>query len=160
MELVLSHDPLATRAAGQAPATTTAQQVMHADALFVSPAMSLEQAWLWSKEHEAPGYLVGTPDRLAGVVTREQLDEWRASAKADDPLSSVVADSFVHAHPDHSIEVVLERLSESGGVLPVVSRTAAKRVEGIITHDSILDRWTSPTPRQTDHARARDADPG
>jgi predicted transcriptional regulator len=147
-------------AAGQAPATTTAQQVMRADALFVSPAMSVEQAWLWSKEQEAPAYLVGTPDRLAGAVTRAQLDEWRASEEAGDALSSVVADSFVHAHPDHSIEVVLERLSESGGLLPVVSRTAAKRVEGVITCDSILDSWASATPRQTDRARPRDTDPG
>ena len=108
---------------------------------FISPAMSVEQAWQWSKEHEAPAYLVGTPDRFVGAVTREQLDGWHSSDRAGDALSSVVADSFVHAHPDHPIDVVLERLSESGGVLPVVSRTAAKRVEGVITRDSILDSW-------------------
>ena len=44
----------------------------------------------------------------------------------------------MHAHPDHPIDVVLERLAESGGLLPVVSRTEASRVEGVITRDSIL----------------------
>ena len=56
-------------------------------------------------------------------------------------MSEVVPDTFVHAHPDHPLDVVLDRLLESGGVLPVVSRTAAMRVEGVITRDSMLASW-------------------
>ena len=117
----------------------TARHVMRTDVPFISPDMSVEQAWRWTVEHDAPAYLVGTRDRLVGLVTREQLEELNASGRASDPVSSVVADSFVHAHPDHPIDVVLERLSESGGLLPVVSRTEAGRVEGVITRDSILN---------------------
>ena len=50
----------------------------------------------------------------------------RSSDRAREPLAALIDDSFVHAHPDHPIDVVLERLSESGGVLPVVSRTDAR----------------------------------
>ena len=63
------------------------------------------------------------------------------------PCLSVVGDAFVHAHPDHPIDVVLDRLSESGGVLPVVSRIHARRVEGVITHDSLLNRRCSTSRR-------------
>jgi CIC family chloride channel protein len=122
----------------------TARHVMRTDVPFISPDMSVEQAWRWAVEHGAPAYLIGTRDRLVGIVTREQLEELNASGRASDPVSSVVADSFVHAHPDHPIDVVLERLSESGGLLPVVSRTEAGRVEGVITRDSILSGWGSP----------------
>jgi CBS domain-containing protein len=121
---------------------------MRTDVPFISPDMSVEQAWRWAVEHGAPAYLIGTRDRLVGIVTREQLEELNASGRASDPVSSVVADSFVHAHPDHPIDVVLERLSESGGLLPVVSRTEAGRVEGVITRDSILNIGGHPTRRR------------
>jgi CBS domain-containing protein len=111
---------------------------MRTDVPFLSPDMSVAQASHWIVEHEAPAYLVGTPDRLVGSVTRHQLEALNASGAADTPLAAVVGDSFVHAHPDHPIDVVLERLADSGGVLPVVSRAEARRVEGIVTRDSIL----------------------
>jgi CIC family chloride channel protein len=126
----------------------TARHVMRTDVPFISPDMSVEQAWRWAVEHGAPAYLIGTRDRLVGIVTREQLEELNASGRASDPVSSVVADSFVHAHPDHPIDVVLERLSESGGLLPVVSRTEAGRVEGVITRDSILNIGGDRTRRR------------
>ncbi len=77
-------------------------------------------------------------DRLVGVVTRAQLEKLREAGRATDRLDALAPDEFVHAHPDHPIDVVLERLAESDGVLPVVSRTEARRVEGVITRDSIL----------------------
>jgi hypothetical protein len=50
-----------------------------------------------------------------------------------------MTDTFVHAHPDHSVDIVLERLAEGRGILPAVSRTEARRVEGVITGGSILN---------------------
>jgi CIC family chloride channel protein len=135
-----------------ATATRTAQHVMRTDVPFLAPVMSVEQAWQWTTEHDAPAYLVGTREHYLGVVTREQLDGLNTSGSASDPLSAVVADSFVHAHPDHPIDVVLERLSESGGFLPVVSRTAAQRVEGVITRASVLDSWGTSKPGLEDAA--------
>jgi CIC family chloride channel protein len=52
----------------------------------------------------------------------------------------------VHVHPDHSIDVVLERLSEAGGTLPVVSRANARHVEGVITLESIGASLRAPSP--------------
>jgi chloride channel protein, CIC family len=121
-------------------AARTAHQVMKTDVRFISPDVSVEQAWQGAQGRDDTVYLVGTADRLLGTVTREQLEDLKAAGRADDPVSSVVNEAFVHAHPDHPIDIVLDRLSESGGVLPVVSRSQARRVEGVITHDSLLNR--------------------
>jgi CBS domain-containing protein len=83
-------------------------------------------------------FLVGARDRLEGSVTRQQLEDSFASGRRDDRVSSLVDPSFVHAHPDHPLDVVLDRLAQSGGVLPVVSRSEVRRVEGVITPDTIL----------------------
>jgi chloride channel protein, CIC family len=47
---------------------------------------------------------------------------------------------FVHVHPDHPLDVVLERFAESGGVLPVVSRADVNTVVGIIRLEDIIGR--------------------
>jgi CBS domain-containing protein len=44
----------------------------------------------------------------------------------------------VHAHPDQSLDIVLDRLARSGGILAVVSRANAERVEGVVTADSLF----------------------
>jgi CIC family chloride channel protein len=126
--------------ATRAPATArTARQLMQTDDLpFIPPEFSVERAWLWARDHDAPAYLVGTRDRLEGSVTRQQLDEWLEAGKAGEPITAVFDDAFVHLHPDHPIEVVLERLSQSGGMVPVVSRSEFRRVEGVITPDTLL----------------------
>jgi CBS domain-containing protein len=88
---------------------------------------------------------------VLGVVTREQLEHWRNSEHARQPIGSLVDQDFVHVHPDHPLDVVLDRLSETLGVLPVVSRTDVRRVEGVVTADSLL---TMRTTRSGDHPPA------
>jgi CIC family chloride channel protein len=117
---------------------TLARHVMRTDMTFIAPDLSVDGALHWAADHEAPAYLVGTHARLLGVVTRPQLEQLREMGRAADRLDGLAPDEFAHAHPDHPIEVVLERLAESHGILPVVSRTEVRRVEGVITGDSIL----------------------
>jgi CIC family chloride channel protein len=115
----------------------TARQVMQTEVSLVPPDASVEQAWQVAVEHRAPAYLVGTRDRLVGVVSHRQLEASMTSGKAADPVASIVDRSVVHAHVDHPIDVVLERLAQSGGILPVLGRADARRVEGVVTFDSI-----------------------
>ncbi len=42
-----------------------------------------------------------------------------------------------HAHPDHPIDVVFERLADSDGLLPIVSREDTRRVEGVVTSEDV-----------------------
>jgi CBS domain containing-hemolysin-like protein len=81
--------------------------------------------------------LVGAADRLQGVVTLEQLASASEAGHGSKAVGSLVSDSFAHTHPDHPLDVVLERFAQSRGALPVISRVAAHRVEGVITLDDI-----------------------
>jgi CBS domain-containing protein len=117
---------------------TSARHVMRTDVTFLDADRSVEDAWRAAGAEGAPAFLVGSRDRLLGTITRAQLEAWRSAGKADEPLRSVIDGSFVHAHPDHPLDVVLERLAESDGLLPVVSRTGVQRVEGVITGDTLL----------------------
>ena len=116
----------------------TARHVMRAAASFIPPDMAVEDAWRQTVQRDEPVHLIGTRERVTGVATRDQLEEWRSSEHAREPIGSLVDQDFVHVHPDHPLDVVLDRLSDTQGVLPVVSRTDIRRVEGVVTTDSLL----------------------
>ncbi len=130
------HLPPATAHIGRT--ARTARHVMTTDVACMPPDLSVAAAWQWAEEHDAPVYLVGDADRVLGTVTRQDLVESRTTDKANDPVSTIVQNPFVHAHPDHPMDVVLERLDESGGLLPIVSRSDAHRLEGIVTPESLV----------------------
>ena len=125
-------------AATQAKSMKTARHFMRTDLSFIPPDMTVGEAWQWAAAHDSPAYLVGSRDRLLGTVTHQQLDDWRSTAKAKQPIGAAVDGTFVHAHGDHPIDVLVERLAESGGVLPIVSREDVHKAEGFITSDSIV----------------------
>jgi chloride channel protein, CIC family len=124
----------------------TARDVMRTEFRVLSPEWSPERAWQWAVEHQAPAYLVGSREQLIGAISHRRLEELSESEQSREALSAIVVDGFVHAHPDHPIDVVLDRLAESGGVLPVVSRQDARRVEGVITPESVLRLNAGPRP--------------
>jgi chloride channel protein, CIC family len=115
----------------------TAREVMTADADFLAADTLVDAAWDVMRPEGRSAGLVGTPQRLVGVVTLEQLERARTSGRGREIVESILEDTFPHVHPDHPLDVVLERLADSAGVLPVVSRAAARRVEGVITLDDI-----------------------
>jgi CIC family chloride channel protein len=136
----------AVRLAGS---SRTARDVMTTDVSFILPERSVEDAYQWTIQHEAPAHLVGSAERLEGVVTREQLEQWRAAGAAAEPVMSLLEGEIVHAHPDHPLDVVLDRLAETDGVLPIVNRANVRRVEGIITAEQLVPikrRWSDAPP--------------
>jgi CIC family chloride channel protein len=137
---LLHQDGIHLPSAGlQAPTSSrTARHVMRTDTPFIAPDVSIEDAWQQALERDEPVHLIGTPDHLLGVATREQLEQWRSSEHAREPIGSIVDQDFVHVHPDHPLDVVLDRLSETHGLLPVVSRTDVRQVEGVVTADRLL----------------------
>lgn len=105
----------------------------------------------------AGGPLVGTPEHLVGVVTLKQLATAHQAGRGRETVGSTAYESFVHVHPDHPLDVVLQRFAESAGLLPVVSRAVARRVEGVISLDEITRfakrRRTSGAPEWPEHVR-------
>jgi chloride channel protein, CIC family len=124
----------------------TAGQLMRRDVRFLPAELSVEDAWEWARADHAPAYLVGTRDRLEGTLTRRTLEASWASGNRAKPVATLLDREVVHAHPDHSLDVVLDRLARSGGILAIVSRANAQQVEGVVTVDSLLpiQHWTSP----------------
>ena len=88
-----------------------------------------------ARGRRVPGGRARSPRRIGHTPATRRL---ACLGRARDPIGSLIEPTFVHAHPDHSIDVVLDRLPESGGVLPIVSRTEVRRVEGVVTRDSIM----------------------
>ncbi len=129
-------------AADQAAATSvTARALMRADAPLFDPAMTIAAAAARSAQDRSTACLVGTGRHLLGMVTAEHLAAALAAGRGAEPLKELLdpdADTFVHVHPDHPVETVFDRFGQSGGVLPVVSRTDARRVEGVVTLDDLV----------------------
>jgi CBS domain-containing protein len=117
---------------------------MRTDVPLIAPDDSVSHAWEWAGSHDAPVYLVGTSEYLVGSIPQERLAEAAASGRGDARVATLVDDEFIHAHPDHPIDVVLARFAQAGGVLPIVSRSAARRVEGVVTLESLARRRPRP----------------
>jgi hypothetical protein len=67
-------------------------------------------------------------------------------SQPDARVDSLVTSHWIHAHPDHALDVVLERTVESGGLLPIVSRENASELLGVVTLDDISQRIRARPP--------------
>jgi CIC family chloride channel protein len=142
---LLHQDGIHLPAVADAPSVgRTARELMRIDVPFMSPELSVEQAWEWTRDRDLPAYLVGTRDKLEGLLPRRLLETSWQSGQRDACVMSLLGPEYPHIHPDHSLDTVLERLGASDGVLPVVSRTNIRRVEGVVTAESLFQRPSVP----------------
>jgi CIC family chloride channel protein len=134
-----------------AEASRTARTARHvmatADGSVLAADLTIADAWKCAQASDHSVYLVGAPAHVLGAVLRSDLDKLHGTDRDADPIVTIAQESFVHAHPDHTMDIVLERLEESGGMLPVISRTDAHRLEGVITPDSLTRRRRRPVER-------------
>ena len=124
-----------TRAAG---ATLQAGDIMTRDVTFIPQESSVGDCWKQVAENDAKAFLVGSADLLAGLVTRQSIEEAVRSGKSSEPVASLFVKDWVHVHENHPLDLTLERFSQSPGLLPVLSRTKTRRVEGVITLETIM----------------------
>jgi chloride channel protein, CIC family len=82
--------------------------------------------------------LVGSRDRLTGLVTQERLAAEVENGRGQEPVATFAIEDWAHVHPDHPIDVVLERFARNPGLLPVLSRVNTHAVEGVITGETLL----------------------
>lgn len=116
----------------------TARDLMDRDLPVVGAETTLDQAWARLESTGARAVLVGGVEGFTAVVARHDIEAAREAGLPAGTVGELSGEAAVHTHPDHPIDVVLERLAESRGVLPVVSRSNVRRVEGAVTADSIL----------------------
>jgi CIC family chloride channel protein len=115
----------------------TAGEAMTQPAGFVAPDLPIKSAWESTLAAAGQGVMVGSPSELLGVVPISRLAEAMESGDPMAPVGSLVRGELVHVHPDHTPDVVLERVAEGGGILPVVRRESVKEVVGLITLDGL-----------------------
>jgi CIC family chloride channel protein len=114
----------------------TARDIMSDAPGLVAPGRSVESLWPDRDATDQRPWLVGAPHALVGVLRPERVAEAIQSGHGSQTVEALADRSFTHAHPDHPIDIVLERLAGSDGLLPILSRDDARRVEGVITiHD-------------------------
>jgi CIC family chloride channel protein len=115
-----------------------AGDVMSDDVRFVEPHATVESAFARLVDVPAPCLLFGSRDTLLGRDSSERLSEAMSAGRGQEPGGSVMSDDWAHVHPDHAIDIVMERFSRNPGVLPVLSRTNTQAVKGVITRDTLL----------------------
>ena len=120
------------------PETRTARHFMRADVEMLPADLTVESALTTIDSRRASAALVADGGGLlAGRVTRQRLQEAVAEGRGAETIGAMADADVVHVHPDHSVELVLDRFSGSGGLLPVVSRGNTRQVEGVVTLETI-----------------------
>lgn len=104
----------------------TAADIMVKDAPMLPSAVSVESLRMETEKEQCKWWPVGDDGHLRGMATdRRGVTE--------------IKTSFAHAHPDHSLSQLLERMREfKVDALPVVSRADIHRLIGVVTLRRIL----------------------
>lgn len=119
--------------------TSRAGDIMRPVSFFIPEDSSVQQAWNLIAREPAESFLVGSARKVAGVISRQAIEDELRAGRADASLTSLLVSNWAHVHADQSIELTFQRFRQTPGLLPVVSRGEATRVEGVITLETILD---------------------
>ncbi|HZD50229.1 MAG TPA: chloride channel protein [Silvibacterium sp.] len=119
-----------------APPSRRAQELMTPEFTMISPNASIASAADAISKTNGKAFLVGDDGTVSGLITRDLIEKEK-TVKADAPVHDFAISEFEHVHPDHSLEVVIDRLGKSPGLLPVVSRSNAQQILGVITPQSL-----------------------
>jgi CIC family chloride channel protein len=128
------------------PSATTRQRLaqfradaaMHDPLVRLQATMSPAEALRLFQSNNGELWPMFEGEQFTGLVSRPALE-----LAAKEGLQSIrpIAEQlqFAHVHGDHTLDIVLHRMGTAGvKVLPVVSRSDVRRLEGIITLDDIL----------------------
>ena len=127
-----------------------ASDIMTRDFTMIPPDTTVAKALHVAEPSDAPALLVGIDGSYEGIVVRDQMEQALLSGNADSPIRDLMMTDCAHAHPDHPLEVVLDRLHKNPGLLPIVSRERVREVRGIVTPQSVMHflqkTWGDPSP--------------
>lgn len=115
-----------------------ARDVMTRDFELVPEDTLIQEAMRIMSVRNARCILAGRDNTFYGSVTSSDIESAVQSGKGHDPIASIAITRPNHVHPDHSFDIVVQRLRMSGGALPVISRHDVHRIEGVITPEALL----------------------
>ena len=115
------------------------QDIMSPEMTFIPEQASVASVWELAAVDKSPCWLVGGPDHLVGLLPLQALQDAVESGRETEPVTHLLTDSWVHVHPDHPLELGVERFRQSPGLLPVLSRRETSRVLGVVTLETITN---------------------
>lgn len=127
-------------------------QLMRPAPCILSPKMEVADAAVEARKQDLEACPVADAEGLWGMVPKWELESTIARGGSTRKLADLLgghgapdsegAAKLPHVHPDHAVGVALERMSTSGyNVLPVVSRTNVRNLEGVVILDDILEAY-------------------
>ena len=131
------HVHLPGAAARAATPSRRAREVMISDFTMIAPNASVAGAADAASTTSEKCFLVGADGTVSGLITRDRIEQEMQSSHADSPIHDLVISEYGHVHPDHSLEVVIDRMGQGPGLLPVVSRSNSQHVVGVITPQTL-----------------------
>ena len=82
---------------------------------------------------------VGRREAIEGLLTRDRVVAAVAGGRGGEPVGPMAVQDWAHVHADHAIDVVLDRFRKnSAGVLPVLNRADVRRLDGVITRETLM----------------------
>lgn len=120
----------------------TAAEIMSRPARFVEPGDTVARVMVLCQRHRQSGMQVGEPSRLAGLVTREDLDKAIGHGLSHAPVKSVMSSNVVTC--DEATPLAeLQRLlgATDAGRVPVLR---GEEVVGVVTRSDLLRAFGEP----------------
>jgi CIC family chloride channel protein len=116
--------------------------VMHKGSESLPAEMSVREALERVRSSGLRDWLVADQRGVIGVVGVSKLEQEMAEG-ADKKLSDLVNPmDFPHVHPDHGLDLALERMGANQlEILPVVNRGDVHKLEGVVALRDVLDSY-------------------
>jgi chloride channel protein, CIC family len=116
--------------------------VMHTAGESLPAEITVREAVERVRSSEVRTWLVTDRRGVVGVINRARLER-EVEEDADKKLGELMdAMAFPHAHPDHGLDLALERMGANQiEILPVVNRADVHKLEGIVTLRDVLDAY-------------------
>jgi tRNA nucleotidyltransferase (CCA-adding enzyme) len=129
-----------------------AVDIMSRPPRFVDAEDTVAHAMVLCQQHRQSGMLVGDPRRLAGIVTREDLDKAIGHGLSHAPVKSVMSSNVVTCAPETPLAELHRLLASSDvGRLPVL---AEGEVQGVVTRSDLLRAFEEPVSEGEEHPAA------
>ncbi|MGH2995354.1 MAG: CBS domain-containing protein [Gaiellaceae bacterium] len=126
----------------------TAKEIMSRPARFVTQTDTVAHAMVLCQRHRQSGILVGDPGRLAGVVTRESLDEAIKHGLGHAPVKSVMSSDVLTCDEGTPLPELMRLLAASdGGRVPVLREGS---VVGVVARSDLLRALEEPVGEESE----------
>jgi CIC family chloride channel protein len=117
---------------------TRVRSLMNTDMQFIPASTLISEARKLIVDDQSGFLFVGDRNHLRGIVTNSILKNAEAQDRGAETVDNIAMREFQHLYPDQPIDIAIERLSKVTYSLPVLSRSGQRRVEGVLSIDSIL----------------------